>query len=618
MRKLFATGDKGIIEEINLRALSHPMKLNLSANEGFYKHRAFRVRASILEHRYGLQAREEKLQEFLSTIKSRKTRSKVEKSAKKSEERALSGRLKGYKTQMVNGAMLAMIMDGVWSKELADLHDIVREDVDHYYTTQMYIWIFLNNEIEAGFLEYLKEKAIEAYRVETTKVKQYEEGLKGDADKLGVGLRSLLSAGKFKRDNNPPRLTIEKTLYGKNELGVSKLEGLRNNLRAYTEITDEKKDRNWFHYSESITQYKYRKETKRLGREIKSIQKRNANLHKKLFLDNESNANITYIKSIGLNDLKKACSKGINANKLNWKRFNSTDKSIEEYTEELSIKYNDSKLTEDEKLVFKPTNPILENTKIKVTSVGQGKALVKEYVRWYNELYQLEIVEAKEVENKRQTTARNDQRRAKSRLVKKERDEQVIFLLRSGETNKAQIARVLDVKPRTVREIVDRFEAIEDLFNRGVTIPEAISEQTGTKLPTVIHYIEIITTEQVVPSVLTTEQNETLEAQREEEERALELMRVAEIKRIERERKQKNKEIMTKEVLRLHNRRCNPTFINKQINLSTTEIVNILKEMNLTPVFDYNLASDEEIKARKVERFKKLQEDGKNSPKIKF
>ena len=611
MKKLFATGEKGLVQELEMRAIKQPFTINLNTNKKLFEHSAFRVRASIKEFEYGLIVKEEKLQAFLGKIKSKRIRTKVEKASRNTQEREASGRLKGYKTQMLNGAIQAMILDGYWCEKLAGLHGMNREDVDKYYSIKMHLWILLNTEVEVGFLEHLKDKAIEVYRVENKKVEFYKSGL--EQLDLKVGLRKLLAVGKFKRNNALPRLMIEQMLYGTNETEL-----LRNKLESYTTLTNKDGVREWLFNSESITQHQYKKSRKLAKEKLNLRQKRNTKLHKQLFLDNESNINMTFIKAFGLKSLKEAFKVGIHAYKIDWEWFREVDKNIEDYTEELTCKYEQNNLTDLEKTIFKPTNPILENTKIIITSVGQGNALIKEYTRWYNTEYKDEIGEDKEREVKIKTNERNQQRRAEGKLVKKVRDENIINLVRSGENNKSKIAKELGVNDRTVRDVVSRYEAVEELFSKGVTIPEAISDQTEIKLTTVIHFIEIITQEQVNTSVLTLEQESLVKAQREEEERTKDVLREKHIRRIEREKINAWKEKMANEVVKLHEVGFNPTGINKLISLSTTDIVAVLKNRGMVPLFDTNLASEEEIKEKEAEQAKQFQIDNKNRPLIKL
>lgn len=616
MERLYGSGEKGLIEEIKNRALENPIPINLipcSESEGG----TYRINAAITEFEYGNNVREAELQEQLQKIKSKKVRLKVEKAAKQKQERAASGRLKGYRTQQRNGAIMAMILDWVWSDELANLHEISKSDVQHYYSILHHMRAYFNVEADKEFIEYLKLKAIEAYKIETEKVNEYQKGLAANNISSSKPLRKLLASKAFKRENLiPPRLVIEDELYGKDDQGLNAMASLRHNLDSYSTTTEDG-DRFWFHNGKQITQHEYRTKGASIEKEIKVLQKRHAQLRKYLFLDNEANKHVTFIKAIGIKELKSVVNPYVHIDRINQEDFKQLNMSFTEYAKFLENKSKNEGLTKYEKSVFMPNGTLNWLSKINVTSVGQGEALLKKYAAWHLRTYREEIKETQAEEEARRTALKNEKLRIENRVKRLERDKDVIDLLNTGETNKAEIARQLDLKPRSVREIVQRYQAVLDLHNKGVRVPEAISEQTGTKLSTVVYYLELITGEDVSSNTLTTQQGREIAQQREEERRAREAIYLREIKRIEREEIQKGRETIEREVVQLHNIGFCPTRINKKMALvSTTEAVNILKNRGIKPHFDYQLATDEERQAEKERIRVQFEKDNRNRPRI--
>lgn len=580
MEKLIARSkvEQGIIDGIERKSREVPASLSL---ERFLetKKNAYRVKAAKLSFEFDQKIKEENKQEYLDNTPSRKIRDKVSRIIEKREELALHGNAKGRYTMRRNQAMKAMIVDGVWSKELAKMYDITKEDVQVYHTEELRISVFLNFSTHFEFKKYLRNKAIKAFQVEKLKLDKYIEDSSAK-EKKGL-LRKILANKKFHQENNFPRLLIEQKLYARNEEGKSKIEMMHDELDDFHTRNDEYGERNWFHKGEEISQYEYNKGINKVKGKLRKLQEENEKLYKLFFLDNEANENMTFIKAVGLSELQQFLYR------------------IEQYDNDITG------------LVKKPHLGI---TSIHVSSVGQGKRLIEIYCSWYNRVFKSEIEATKDEEEKARTARKNEKNRIESRTKKLDRDKRIIELRKGGEKNAVKIANLLDEKERTVREILTRYDNVVELYNLGVVVPEAISEQLKTKLSSVIHYIEIFTGESINITTLTNEQKSHQEREREQEFQARIEIEEREFRNKEREKINFWKREQENEVVRLHHIGWNPSGIQKFVNISVILIKNILIENSLTPHFDWKIATEEEREIN-LEKLKIKEQETKNKRK---
>ena len=296
MEKLIAESilRRGVINKIEDHALLYPLELELNK---YKKSKCPRIYNAILTFEFDQKMRKEWEKEYLASIRVKKIRAKVEKAIKNSTEKKKYGRLAGIWTQKRNSAIQAMIIDSAWSSELADHYDISKKDVRHHFSVHMGMKAYLNFEVDNRFKDELFKRALKAYKIEDDKVKKYKELL---APKNSKGLlRSLLETETLKRENPiPPRFMIEEELYGKGKDGRSSAAVLSDQLNSYyTSNFDE--ERVFFHAGRQISQHTYKKEKERIRRKLRQVQKRNQKLREWLFLDNEANLNMTYIKAVG-------------------------------------------------------------------------------------------------------------------------------------------------------------------------------------------------------------------------------------------------------------------------------------------------------------------------------
>ena len=511
----------------------------------------------------------------------KRIRDKVSRAIESKQELELSGNAKGRYTMRRNQAMKAMIVDGVWSKDLAKMYDISKEDVRVYHTEEMRISVFLNYSTHNDFRKHLFDKAVKAFEIEKLKLDKYQEGSKAKGTK-GL-LRKLFASNKFQRENNIPRLLIEQKLYGRNEEGKSKIEVLHDELDAYCTRTDEYGEREWLYKGREISQHEYKKGTEVVDAKLRKLQVENQKLYNLFFLDNEANDNMTYIKAVGHSILEQ---------------FVSQKEQFESDTTGLARK------------------PLEGMLSIQVTSVGQGKKLIEKYCSWFNKKFKDEIEATKNEDEKVRTAEKNEKNRIENRTKKLDRDRQIIELRESGERNAVKIAVQVDEKERTVREILTRYDRVVELYRCGVTVPEAITEQIKTKLSTVIHYLEIFTGESINTNSLTSEQRQQQELARQQETEARKEMEEREFRRLEREKANFWKMEQEKVIIRLHSNGLYPSNIQKSVNISVTAIKNILKEHNLVPHFDWKVASDEEHKENSEKRRIQEQEVAKTRKRI--
>lgn len=582
MKKLIAKSqiEQGIIDGIERKSKEIPAILNLERFKETNKN-AYRVKAAILSWDFDLKLKNEAIQKVLKSISIRKQRHKTFKAIESKQKGELSGRAKGRYTMRRNQAMKAMIIDGVWSKKLAEVYDISRNDVQIYHTKEMRIIVFLNTSTHDDFKAYLFDKGVKAFEAEKQKLENYQEEAKVKTEKRL--LRKLLAFKKFQVKNKPPRFLIEEKLYSRNEEGKSKIEILHDELDAYHTRAGEHGEREWLHKGKEISQHEYKKGRDVSKNKLRKLQEEHEKLYRIIFLDNEANDNMTYIKAIGFSDLQ---------------RFISQKEQFDRDTTGI-IK-----------------EPFKGMGSIRVTSVGQGEKLIKEYCSWYNKKFKAEIKAAKDENEKERIARKNEKNRLKSKIKKLDRDRKIIELRESGEKNAVRIANEVGEKKRTVREILARYDEVVELYRRGVTIPEVITEQKKTKLSTVVLYLEILTGESIDSKSLKNEQQQQLELARQKEAEAREEMEEKEFRRLERKSMNFWKIERKNKIVQLHTNGWNPSYIQKNVNVTVAEIKSILKEHGLTPHFDWRLASDEERDEELEKRRIKEQETLKRRKKI--
>lgn len=560
--------EKGIIDSIEKLSRERPLPIKLDKLNSSQKNASHKVRTALLTAEFDCAEHRRKVNSYLANIP-KKFQDKVEKLVKQYDN-VLSNRLH---TMRRNQAIQAMIMDGVWSSELADAYQILEEDVKYYHTKHIRIKVFLNHTTHSEFREFLKEKALKAYLIEKKKYDDYVNGITGKTSKGKGLLRNLIAVNNFKRGADIPRLWIEEKLFGQDSTGRTELQRCYEERESYytrKDNTGEGIVRQWYHFKTPITQHEYREQVQILDNKLRKLQKERQQFFNKFFIDGESNKNMTYIKAVG-------------------------KKELETYIRKKEQYDNDNTLR------VKPTKGLIS---IHVTSVGQGEALIKIYCKWYNNKFSEQIKETQKEKERERINQKNENLRAENRVMKLERDKQIIDLRNSSTNNGTEIARILGLKERTVRDIINRYDKVIEECNKGKNFEE-ISNQTGTKIRTVKYYIELYTGELQDETILNEEQQAELLRIKIEEEEARKRIIEREVKQLHRKEIKKLKEEQIKKVIRLHNIGRNSREISKEVPLPISKINHILTKQNLTPHFDWKTASPEEIEEwREQERIK--------------
>ncbi len=213
---------------------------------------------------------------------------------------------------------------------------------------------------------------------------------------------------------------------------------------------------------------------------------------------------------------------------------------------------------------------------LNVTSVGQGEALTMEYMRWFNLRFSSEIVVRQKEDRLRKDKESKELKRSINKLKKLDRDRRVIALYEEG-ISKADIHRQTNVAVRTVGDIIKRHES-------GIEVEIDVSAQ------------ELVT-------------------QREQEISAREVMIEQEIARYQNQEKARDKQMYQDLIIRLHNKGKKPTQISKTIVMvGARQIAHDLTALNIEPHFDFDIATEEQKKAKSKEN----EEGGKISPPTKL
>ncbi len=518
MEKKYATGVKGIETLIEQRAVDKPFSLEIErfkSRSGFARHRVDAALAS----------------------------------AQIVREFELESRSKRDHTMRRNGAMLAMIYDGIWDQELADFWEIKEKDLVHYYSMKLHMFLYMMSDVESEFRIHVNKEAIKRYAIEAEKAERYRKGIKGELSEYKVvpkkdGKLSVTDiilnvahpALVYKRENNPPRLIIQEELWGSSNdedplvTLQGELENLKYQLKTYSTRSIDGK-RVWTRNEEGITQYQYKKNKKEIERQIVSIQRKREWLYSLYFLDGEANDNFTYINASG-----------------RWKIANKT----------LGTTHT-----------------------LKVTSVGHGKALIGVYVKWFNERYKAEIEQRRKEREAKNEKDKKAVKRLGAKLEKQKRDERIFKLYESGITNAAEIARRVgkfrgkNMSDRTVRDILNKY----------------IKAKASPK------------------SIPTQEELQQQEAERQEENRLMRLRFEQAHAQIEGKQKKWFRDQYNRKLRSLHNIGQNPSQISKTILNTPEEIARDLAKLKITPHFDFNLLTKKEQAAY---RKKKREEEGED------
>lgn len=417
---------------------------------------------------------------------------------------------KAQKTMRRNQAISAMLHTKTWSNRLAEKFEIEKQDVEVRYTEEQLLYLALNFEFEQDFRMFVLEKGREAFKVEQEKVEAYYKKVNPKLVDETNFLRKLLKAGKEKEalKYKIPRLVAEQKLWFKDQDGLSEFERLHQEIENLKEKSK----------TGEVTEYFYKQEKAKIRKKIKRDREEREILFRNLFWDEESNKNATFIKAIG------------------YQRAQNKDNSL----------------------------PYL-----RVTSLAQGKYLINEYRKWFNNKYEEEIKLDQEL-NKKETKQQYDtDKAALKRAKKKKRDEEIMELHAQG-LNNTQISKQTGVARKTVADIINRILSAPPLDEMSET------------------------------------DKEKFERELEEERQAIERVREKELEKLNRERKKEVQELLDKEVLKHHERGWTPTMIARFVHLSAKQIKKRLENLGKTPRFDMKLATEQEIeehfKNRKLER----------------
>lgn len=425
---------------------------------------------------------------------------------------------KSMQTFMRNQAMMAMIRDKVWSAELAEFHEITEADVVFHYSFLKHIEVTVNCEYGTEFREYIIAEATERYELERERAETYKEGIAG---KFATGgfLRQLLAAGKYKREHKQPRILIEDELYDRvlNRNTVT-MERLQEEMVRLKNSSDQKR----------ITSYRYKKDKDILEKKMSDLRQRRRKLFEWMLLDRESSNNMTFIKAVGIYELEILRSDRLGI-------YRGERSYLDHFIE--------------------PDKP-LKITRLKVTSISQGKKLIDLYRAWYNEKHKVEIEANKPNKKKESSKKYKDKLLASSRQERSDRDEAIIALWEKGIRNKALIGRETNVATSTVKDVITKYE--QNKINAPVEV-------------------------------------ETHPQEGEEELALRETLYERECLSIEKHERTYEQRRFNKNLEGWHKLGKNPTQISKFIDLPATEIADKLRGLNIVPHYDVHTSTEAEI-----------------------
>lgn len=448
-----------------------------------------------------------------------------------------------FKALLKSEAIEAMIHDGIWSEKLAKIHGIEKQDVVNHNSKKIHIRLMIEKDFKQEFRDHLVTKSIKAFGIEKIKADTYSQGVKdglhGESDSKGL-LRKLLAGAKYKRENHMPRMLIEEKLYAKEggyltELAtlIMQLNRLSEKRKGYDEIVVEKG------ISKKVTKKlsgsRWAKESKTLKDKIKRIKIEKGYLHSILLIDSESNRNFALIRAVGKS-----------------------------------------------KLAGKTKIPQLVT--LHVSSIWQGKILLDEYRKWFNEHYKDAIAKDKEISDLDKDKKRKARSRVGARIKKQERNQLIIDLLDTGETNSAEIARQTGIPVRTVRDIIKNH-----LYEKLNGKPD-----------------------------LTKEAQEQQLKEQEEEKHLREVLLVNEVKKVERAQTKQRLERLKTLLLEKHSEGMSPTEISKLVTWSALKINNYFKRNGIKPNFDKKFATQQEIEEQHAQKIQNFKDESKDRPKIEL
>jgi hypothetical protein len=558
MEKLIMGGKNGIITKLEEKAKNESFELNLSKYylSANYSNSTMALFVSIS---HGIESN-------LQKAKRKYPNMDIDKQKEIAENWTFDKGEKGAKyTMKRNQAFESMIREMTWSDELADLFMIEEKDIVEYYSLKIYLTTYLNQITEQEFKEYVWQQATIKYTQEYQKNEEYIHRL-GGTEKKGL-LRAVLEVGKFKQKNPiPPRLYMEEQLF---KTGSIEFLSNYNIIQLYKKLLsgleqDNKSGvRKWRDGEQEITQYQYRKHKEERKRKLNELYRQNEYYSAHLFHWNDSNEAMTYINAVGRDRLGS----------------------------DLQIQRG--------KQGYKPyTDPI--GSYLRVTSLAQGKELIRIWIRWYNTKYQKQIQEAKIILDAVKEKNRRDSRLVENRLVKKQKDEQIILLHLTG-LNFAQIAKQTGYAVRTVGDRVKKYGEVIELYVAGEDINN-INTRTRIHLATIARFIEIHTDKEFPLHELPDATRENLIRQHEELKQAHDKILQQEVQKVAQIQAKKQEQARLDSYVRMHKEGLTPYGIARRIRSVTSAtirkegnmIAGELKKMGVEPHFDRRFATNKQ------------------------